>query len=93
MARALGNDLRLRVVKAIDRWLGKLGRKPLLAADFCQPLLAVLAEAYERVDCDLQKPADARHYQAATRLSELVAALRERRLSLCGLSIRRWSEV
>ncbi len=65
------------VTKAIDRWLAKLSGKPTAISSFVEPLLTVLAKAYEGQFCALEIAEQGRLYNAASQLCAAILALRD----------------
>lgn len=65
------------VVKTLDRWLSKLGNKPRPITEFVQPLLGVLADAYDKQMCDLEEGEEGALFNAASQTAACILALRD----------------
>ena len=65
------------VTKTVNRWLAKLGTRRRKLADFVQPLLSVLALAYDKQLADLNDEVEGKRYRACQQVAQAILALRD----------------
>ena len=60
-----GAETYAKVTRAVERWLSKLPKRSQPIGNHVQPLLNLLANVYDRVECDLEDPVEGPLYSAA----------------------------
>ncbi len=74
-SEAKGADVYVAVATAVNDWLSRLTSRPRLISKWLQPLLDVMAVAYQQQTADLQDPTQISVYTAATGLCDALVSL------------------
>ncbi len=75
--KAPGATVYREVVSIVDNWIGSLSSRSRAISKWVQPLLGVLAAAYDKQWCQLDDPVEGKLYTAASELATAVLPLRD----------------